>query len=176
MQNKNLLKKTMLFVFAALLGGSAIAQLPKTFVVSNITSNTTWTNDHIYVLTGYIYVTNNATLTVQAGTVVYGNDPTLFSKGALIITRGAKIQAVGTPCRPIVFTSGSPVSGPTKRKRGDWGGLIILGYAQINAAGDTAHIEGIPPVPQTLFGGGLNPGCGGGNCPNDADNSGTCNM
>src|SRR6186713_2717379 len=140
MQNKNLLKKTMLFVFAALLGVSSIAQLPKTFVTSNITANTTWTNDHVYVLTGYIYVTNNATLTIQAGTAIYGNDPTLFSKGALIITRGAKIQAVGTPCRPIVFTSGA-----NKRKRGDWGGLIILGYAQINAAGDTAHIEGIPP-------------------------------
>jgi len=168
MQNKNLLKKTMLFVFAALLGGSAIAQLPKTFVSSNITANTTWTNNHIYVLTGYIYVTNNATLTIQAGTVIYGNDPTLLSKGSLIITRGAKIQAVGTPCRPIVFTSGA-----TKRKRGDWGGLILLGYAQINAAGDTAHIEGIPPVAQTLFGGGKNPNCGGGDCPNNADNSGT---
>ena len=168
MQNKNLLKKTMLFVFAALLGGSAIAQLPKTFVTANITSNTTWTNNHIYVLTGYIYVTNNATLTIQAGTVIYGNDPSLGSKGSLIITRGAKIQAVGTPCRPIVFTSGA-----TKRKRGDWGGLILLGYAQINPLGDTAHIEGIPPIPQTLFGGGKNPNCGGGNCPNNADNSGT---
>jgi hypothetical protein len=75
---------------------------------------------------------------------------------------------VGTPCRPIVFTSGS-----TKRKRGDWGGLILLGYAQINAAGDTAHVEGIPPVAQTLFGGGKNPNCGGGDCANNADNSGT---
>jgi len=161
----------MLLVFAGIIGGSAMAQLPKTFITSNITSNTTWTNDHIYVLSGFIYVTNGATLTIQAGTVIYGNDPTLFSKGALIITRGSKIQAVGTPCRPIVFTSG--IEAPKKRKRGDWGGLILLGYAAINPLGDTAHIEGIPPVPETLYGGGKNPKCGGGNCPDNADNSGT---
>jgi hypothetical protein len=170
MKNKNVLRKIMLFMLAALIGSSVIAQLPKVFVTSNITTNTTWVNTNIYVLSGYIYVTNGATLTIQPGTVIYGNDPTLFSKGALVVTRGSKIMAVGTPCRPIVFTSGLA---PKKRKRGDWGGVILLGYAHINPLGDTAHIEGINPVPETLFGGGKNPTCGGGDCPNNADNSGT---
>ena len=158
-------------MFAAITAGTAMAQLPKTFVTTNITTNTTWTNNNIYVLSGFIYVTNGATLTIQEGTVIYGNDPALFSKGALIVARGAKIQAVGTPCRPIVFTSG--IATPKDRKRGDWGGLILLGYAAINPLGDTAHIEGIPPTAETLFGGGKNPNCGGGDCPNNADNSGT---
>jgi Secretion system C-terminal sorting domain len=51
--------------------------------------------------------------------------------------------------------------------------LLQKGYAAINPLGDTAHIEGIPPSDLTLFGGGKNPNCGGGNCPNNADNSGT---
>ncbi|MBV9961373.1 MAG: T9SS type A sorting domain-containing protein [Parafilimonas sp.] len=169
MQNKNLLRKAMLFVFAAFIGASAMA-LPKVYVSTNITTNTTWTSNKIYVLTGLIYVTNNATLTIQPGTVIYGNDASSSNKGSLIITRGAKIQAVGTPCRPIVFTSGLA---PAKRARGDWGGLILLGYAAINPPGDTAHIEGIVPVPETRFGGGLNPNCGGGDCPDNNDNSGT---
>jgi hypothetical protein len=171
MLNKNLLQKIMLFVFAALIGSTAMAQLPKVYVTSNITSNTTWTSSNIYVLSGYIYVTSGATLTIEPGTVIYGNDPTLFSKGALIVTRGSQIQAVGTPCRPIVFTSG--IANPKQRKRGDWGGVILLGYAHINPLGDTAHIEGIPPNDLTLFGGGKNPNCGGGDCPDNTDNSGT---
>src|SRR6185295_13057224 len=31
----------------------------------------------------------------------------------------------------------------------------------------------LPPIPETLYGGGKNPNCGGGDCPNNADNSGT---
>jgi len=153
----------MLLVLAGIIGTVGMAQLPKTYVTSSITTNTTWDAGHIWVLTGYIYVESGATLTIEPGTVIYGNDPTLFSKGALVITRGAKIMAVGTPCQPIVFTSGA--STPKKRQRGDWGGIILLGKTHINPPGDTAHIEGIPPVPETLY--------GGGNSPNDADNSGT---
>lgn len=145
----------MLFVLAAGMSATVMAQLPKVYVTSNITTNTTWTNDHIYVLSGYIYVTSGHTLTINPGTVVYGNDPTLFSKGALIVTRGAKLMAVGTACQPVVFTSGTP--NPKQRKRGDWGGVILLGKAQINVPGDTANIEGIPPTKLTLYGGGATP-------------------
>ncbi|MEO5673150.1 MAG: T9SS type A sorting domain-containing protein [Chitinophagales bacterium] len=60
------------------------------------------------------------------------------------------------------FTSVKPAG---QRKRGDWGGLVLLGYATVNWPGDTGHIEGIVPNPNTLYGGGNN--------PNDLDNSGT---
>jgi len=168
MQNKFRLGKLLLLLFitAALCTGVR-AQLIIKKITKNVTTNTTWHANTIYFLKDKIYVTNNATLTIEPGTVIEGDTA---KKGSLIVTRGAKIQAVGTPCQPIVFTSSK---GPGHRKRGDWGGLILLGYAQINPPGDTAHIEGIDPIPETLYGGGKNPNCGGGDCPNNSDNSGT---
>lgn len=123
-------------------------------VNSDITSNTTWTNNNIYVLTsGFIYVTNNATLTIQAGTIVKG------TASSLVITRGAKIMAIGTPYQPIVFTSSQPAG---SRNAADWGGVLLLGNAPINdPAGQRLAEGGIDPV-KGLYGG-----------TNPADNSGT---
>src|SRR4051812_34505062 len=106
MQHKNLLKKALLFAFTALTTATAMAQLPKVIVKGNITQNTTWTNNKVYLLSNIIYVTNNATLTIEAGTVIYGNDDSHPNKGSLVVTKGAKLIAVGSPCEPIVFTSG----------------------------------------------------------------------
>lgn len=105
-------------------------------ISSDITTNTTFTADKIYLLKNKVYVTNNATLTIQAGTIIKGDKPT---QGTLIITRGAKIEAVGTVDKPIVFTSNQPVNA---RKEGDWGGVVLLGKAP-NNAGNAASIEGI---------------------------------
>lgn len=105
-------------------------------VTGNITTNTTWTRDNVYILNGFVYVKNNAVLTIQAGTLIKGDFDT---KGTLIITRGAKIIAKGTPAKPIVFTSNQA---PNDRDYGDWGGLIILGKAPINQTGGSAAIEG----------------------------------
>ena len=127
-----------------------------------ITKNTTWDCDTIYFLKGKVYVTNAAELTIQPGTVIVGDT---ISKGALLITKGAKIHAVGTPSCPIVFTS---AKGPNKRNRGDWGGLIILGKAAVNTPTGTANIEGLPPSALTEYGGGLN--------PDNNDNSGELNF
>ena len=123
-----------------------------------ITSNRTWDADTIYFLGGKVYVTNNAELTIQPGTVITGDT---ITKGALLITKGSKIHAVGTPLCPIVFTSSK---GTGKRNRGDWGGLIVLGKASVNTATGTANIEGLPPSSLTQYGGGLT--------PDDNDNSG----
>jgi cobalamin biosynthesis protein CobD/CbiB len=46
---------------------------PTVTVAANITANTTWTSSNVYLLSGPIYVTNNATLTIQPGTVIRGN-------------------------------------------------------------------------------------------------------
>lgn len=105
-------------------------------VTGNVTTNTTWTRDNVYVLVGFIYVKNNATLTIQAGTTIRGDFDT---KGTLIVTRGAKIIANGTAAKPIVFTSNQA---PGDRDYGDWGGVIVLGKAPINQTGGTAAIEG----------------------------------
>ncbi len=128
-------------------------------VTAAITSNTTWTSTNVYHLKGVIYVKNGATLTIQAGTIIKGDKATPNS--SLIITKGAKIMAVGTATSPIVFTSDQDTA---QRNLGDWGGVIILGKATNNNPGDTGNVEGLAPTSDTQYGGGAN--------PDDNDNSG----
>jgi hypothetical protein len=114
------------------------SQPPSNVVVlqGRITQNMTLTADKQYLLRGFVTVEDGATLTIEPGTVIYGEKET---KGSLIIKRGGKIYANGTKERPIVFTSAQPKG---QRAAGDWGGVIILGRAPINVPGGTAVIEG----------------------------------
>lgn len=114
-------------------------------ISSDITSNTTWTKNNIYTLTGgFIYVTNNATLTIEPGTIIKGNE------AALVVTRGSKIMAEGTATQPIVFTSYQSAG---NRNPGDWGGIILCGKAPLNdPAGERLAEGGIDPV-KGLYGG-----------------------
>ncbi len=112
-----------------------MAQKART-IAGNIDANTTLFSDTIYTLDGYVYVKNNATLTIQAGTIIKGKFGT---KATLIITRNAMINANGTPTRPIIFTSDKPAG---QRSKGDWGGLVILGKAKINRPTDCSTCPG----------------------------------
>lgn len=105
-------------------------------VSGDITANTTWTAINKYVLNGFVYVKSGATLTIEAGTIIKGDKA---SKGTLIIERGAKIIAVGTSSKPIVFTSNEAAG---SRSYGDWGGIIICGRAPINLPGGEGTVEG----------------------------------
>lgn len=96
----------------------------------------TLSRDTNYILTGFYYVDSLATLTIQSGTVILGDSA---SNGTLIIRRGGKIVANGTAVQPVVFTSSKPAG---QRKRGDWGGIVILGNAPTNKPVNT-KIEGI---------------------------------
>lgn len=125
-------------------------------ISADVAASTTWSASKIYVLKGNIFVTNNATLTIEPGTIIKGDKAT---KGALVVTRGAKIMAVGTADKPIVFTS-SVAAGA--RKEGDWGGVILLGKAQ-NNVGTSVPIEGISDATDKGKHGGSD----------NADNSGT---
>jgi len=87
-----------------------------------------------YILKGYVYVTEGATITFEAGTIVKSD---ITEKGALIIERGAKIIADGRANSPIVFTSGKAVG---QRAPGDWGGIILLGKAPTNRPLDPAPV------------------------------------
>lgn len=101
-----------------------------------ISASTTWASSKKYLLRGNVFVQKPAELTIQAGTIIKGDKVT---KGALIINRGAKIHAVGTEANPIIFTSSAPA---TFRNYGDWGGVVLLGYATNNTA-IKQKIEGI---------------------------------
>ncbi len=115
---------------------TAYASTTVTIPASNITTNTTWTKNNVYLLNGWVYVKNGATLTIEAGTVIRGDKT---NKAALIVEKGGKLIANGTVTEPIVFTSNQPAGG---RGYGDWGGVILCGQAPINQIGGTATIEG----------------------------------
>jgi hypothetical protein len=117
----------------------------------NITEDITLTSDKVYLLDGWVYVKAGATITIQPGTVIRGSKA---NKGALIVEKGAKIIAEGTAEHPIVFTSNQDAG---SRSYGDWGGVIVLGKAQVNKIDPV--IEG---GPTSTYGG-----------DNDADTSGT---
>jgi hypothetical protein len=87
-----------------------------------------------YLLSGFVYVEEGATLTIEPGTVILGDGSSL---GTLIIKPGGRIIAEGTAQKPIVFTSSKPKG---QRKTGDWGGLVILGKAPVNKP--NAVVEG----------------------------------
>ena len=117
-----------------------------------------WTNDNVYILDGYVYLEDGGVLNIEAGTVIKGM--TVPSNGtdetsALIITRGAKINAEGTRDEPIIFTAElddlSTTTDLTATTNLLWGGVIILGRAPIgeninNPAENypTDIVEGIP--------------------------------
>jgi len=122
----------------------------------------TLTNDKVWYLVGRTSVEYGVTLTIQPGTIIKGNSGTGANATALIIARGAKINAQGTPQQPIIFTSeidniqigelyGSSLE-PTLN--GLWGGVIICGNSPISASNTSMQIEGIPASdPNGLYGG-----------------------
>jgi hypothetical protein len=114
----------------------SITSKPVEVIEANITANKTLVSTKSYLLKGNIFVTNGAKLTIEPGTIIYGDKPT---KAALIVERGAKIEANGTAANPVVFTSSAPKN---FRNYGDWGGVIILGKAKNNQNANQ-NIEGI---------------------------------
>ncbi|MBL8002159.1 MAG: hypothetical protein JNL05_09380 [Flavobacteriales bacterium] len=125
----------------------------KVVIDQPIASNTTWTADRKYLIKGFVEVEAGATLTIEAGTKIFGDKA---SKGTLIINRGAQLVAIGTAASPIVFTSNEA---PGDRAPGDWGGVIVCGKAPVNLPGGIGVVEG---GVDAVFGG-----------TDAADNSGT---
>jgi hypothetical protein len=132
-----------------------------------ITSNLTLTSGVIYQISGIVEVGVDVggngnrpggqpvTLTVQPGVRIFGTS----GQTALQVNRGSRIVAEGTPTLPIIFTSREDILGQaTATSRGQWGGLVILGRAPINACvgqpGGTASCEtSVEGVPVGFFGG-----------------------
>ncbi|HMQ46088.1 MAG TPA: carboxypeptidase-like regulatory domain-containing protein [Saprospiraceae bacterium] len=114
-------------------------------VLGDITTDAIWTSGKIYILAGHTTVVDGVTLTIQPGTVIKGLIGEGVNSSALIIARGGKLMAEGTPEAPIIFTSiadeitpddiavgnfGSPNLNSTHN--GLWGGVILLGRALIS--------------------------------------------
>jgi hypothetical protein len=121
---------------------------PVRVIHGRFTSDLRLTSDAYWVLRGAVFIGAPGRIIIDPGTRVVGETATA---GTLIIERGAQIIADGTAAQPIVFTSDQAIG---DRGRGDWGGLIINGYAPVNLIGGVGIGEG-------------NTGIYGGNDPND---------
>jgi hypothetical protein len=106
-------------------------------IQGDISKSCTVTSGKEWVLKGLVSVKAGATITIQKGTTIKGDNA---SKAILLIEPGAKIVAEGTADEPIVFTSQAAAGA---KKAGDWGGLVLLGKAPVNFPGGTGNIEGI---------------------------------
>jgi len=102
-------------------------------VSGSIEGNERWRAGRTVRLDGLTFVESGAKLTIEPGVTVLG-----APGSALVVTRGARIFARGTASEPVVFTSAQPEG---HRVSGDWGGVVLLGAAPVNAG--NAHIEGI---------------------------------
>jgi hypothetical protein len=151
---------------------------PEKVIGLDITTNTTWSKDTVYILASRIKVRPNVTLTIQPGTIIKGAEGQGSNAKVLMVMRDATINAAGNAAEPIIFTSvrdniqPGQIASPNLPNdlTGQWGGLAILGNAPIssgvadpNGGGfDVDQIEGVPSSDQD--------GLYGGN--NNADNSG----
>jgi len=121
----------------------------------------------VYELVGPVFVGEDtgaedggdpAVLTIDAGVTVIG------SSGAdyLVVSRGSQLFSNGTASAPVVMTSRADFAGANQSPnddRGQWGGLVLNGFAPINActdgtaAGGSADCEKAGEGSSGLFGG-----------------------
>lgn len=89
-------------------------------IKEDITKNTLWQAKYVYYIDEDINITNNATLTIEAGTIIK------FANGAELNVSYSSdgtynnIVAKGTELAPIIFTSQSKSPSP-----GDWDGIWL---------------------------------------------------
>ncbi len=146
-------------------------------VAGSIAVDTTWTNDKAYRLVDAVFVEPGVTLTIQEGTTVLGGVGLGEGKKPVLVTRpgsggkpSGRLVAVGRPERPIVFTTERKVG---ERAIGDWGGIILLGQAQLNVPGGVMKAEGLVPDQFLGCGASLPPPSGNpADCPVNDDDSG----
>lgn len=159
--------KRFILILAIVFTVPALAGAAQIVVTGAIDADTHWTAANTYLLNGPVWVTKGHTLTIDAGTVIRAEDGQLEKLSCLIISQGAKINAVGTATNPIIFTTKYDTDlnstqdvGPFES--GFWGGVLLCGYATTNNPTKVKTMEGFPETwTQVNYGG-----------DNDHDNSG----
>ena len=81
-----------------------------------------------YVLTGGLIVRSPYTLKLAPGTTIKA--ATGGTDVYVLVEQGGKLDAQGTAAAPITFTSNAATPAP-----GNWGGVILCGYAPISGGG-----------------------------------------
>ena len=91
-----------------------------------------------WILDNKVYVLDGQELHIEAGTVIKAAVGSGLAAPAIIVTRGAKIYAIGSKQAPIIITTVEDMLDGTYpvTNQGKWGGLVILGKAYNNLGGD----------------------------------------
>ena len=113
----------VIFAYCYLMANTQAA----TLVSGSISTSTTWTLAlSPYQVTADVTIDNGATLSIEAGTVIY------FDGGkSLAVTSGA-LSARGTAGQPIIFTSAFDITGGVPAA-GNWGQIRFLDGTNDNA-------------------------------------------
>lgn len=121
------------FLSLLALGAVSTASAQVLQVSSDITTNTTWgASETDVVLSGPIFVKNDATLTILPGTIVRGqpkitdpnNAAATLAPGSLIVTQSGRVIADGDVNNPIVFTTAAIDNGGDNIPDGDGTNLL----------------------------------------------------
>ena len=93
-----------------------------------------WNNDKVYQIENDIYI-KDGVLKIGAGTRVY-----VKGNYGIYVTRNARIEAIGEPEKPIVFTTNSVFDeNLVEREYQHWKGITIYGKARINGSSDSTN-------------------------------------
>jgi len=93
-----------------------------------IGENTLLTNNRTWYIDGWVYVANEATLSIEPGTLLKVlNSGYKRVNGGLVITRGAKIIAAGTSYAPVTMTCSDTMTICSAVKMG----VVLLGKAPV---------------------------------------------
>jgi hypothetical protein len=140
---------------ATLLAGASTVTAATVPVSGILRGEHHWSATNEYLLNGWVYVVDGAVLNIEAGTVIRGKEAaTQPAYGALFICRGGKINALGSPANPIIFTTESddisdpfdiPLADEGGGGRGLWGGVVLLGRGRINRPDAEASGSGQNP-------------------------------
>ncbi len=122
------------------------SEVTRETLANTISSDLTLDASKQYKISGLVTVKDEATLTIPAGTTLYGD-----ATGYMVIAKGAKIIADGTVAEPIIFTSEDALINSANPEAGQWGGLTVLGQAPTNH--DNPRYEVDEANPDFDFGG-----------------------
>jgi len=115
-------------------GGPAINPITSSYENATLTEDVSWRG--LVVVKGALVIAPQATLRIEPGTEIRFMPAKAGHQLPRLVVMG-RIQAVGTPEQPIIFSSSS--AGPVKK--GEWGGIVLLSSEKRNQL-EQCRIEG----------------------------------
>ncbi len=133
---------------------NAASSLPTATLVGKLPTMTL-TNDKLWYLSGLVVVPADVTLTIEPGTVIAGLEGDGDAASWLLVDVDGKINANGTATEPIIFTSKIRVDDPSVNTVAQWGGLTIIGNAEMTGQVTTYEVPIDPAYSSGAVGTGI---------------------